>query len=109
MKTTMSEAKETTKTKSHSLISCVIDPIISGGELIIPDGYFVHRIEADADEPYIQICSEDGYSDEKKIPLPKSLAYCLSTHDNGSMKMRENLMEQGRREVRGAIKQAIGL
>lgn len=30
----------------------------------IPDGYFVSRIEADSSEPYIEICSKDGYSDE---------------------------------------------
>lgn len=94
---------------ANSDLGAVIDRSLAGGELKIPDGYFVHRIEADADDPYIEICSEDSYSDEQKIPLPKSLAYCLSNHDNGSMKMRENLIEQGRKEVRGAIKQAIGL
>lgn len=94
-------------TNSH--LGSVMNRSLSGGELKIPYGYFVHRIEADAEEPYIVICSEDGYSDEKKLLLPKSLAYCLSTHDCGSQKMRENIMEQGRREVRGAIKKAIDL
>lgn len=105
----MEHEKLNTEETANSDLGAVIDRSLAGGELKIPDGYFVHRIEADADDPYIEICSEDGYSDEQKIPLPKSLAYCLSTHDNGSMKMRENLMEQGRREVRVAIKQAIGL
>jgi len=80
---------------------------LSGGELILPDNHFVYRIDADADEPSITICDAAESWIEKVIPLPKSLAYYLTTHHCGSMKMREAILEHGRDEIRNQIKSAL--
>jgi len=64
----------------------------------IPKGFFVQKVDLDADEPYAMIESED-YSIElpegmsNKILIPKPLAYYLRTHFCGSEQMK-NLIER---------------
>ena len=49
-----------------------------GGVLDIPDGWFIHSVNLDAEEPYCEITKDDiGLSEEKKLLIPKSLAYYL--------------------------------
>ncbi len=81
-----------------------------GGVLDIPDRHFVYNVNFDADEPYITIVdAEDPHTEEKKMLVPKSLAYYLSTHACGSRKMMENFIEQGRHEVRVGFQRLLGL
>ena len=81
-----------------------------GGSLDIPEGWFVYGADFDSDEPSITICNSNSFnSEERKLLVPKSLAYYLSTHNCGSSEMRERIRDNGRREVRETIKEALGL
>ena len=84
-----------------------------GGIIEIPDGWFVHGANFDADEPFILMTKNDGRSNsseyEKKVFVPKALAYYLSTHFCGSTKMADRLIEQGKWNVRNKIQDALGL
>ena len=74
-----------------------------GGTFTIPDGWFVFKVDLDTEEPYCKILPEGFFApseEEKKILIPKSLAYYLSTHDNGSNKFRNLLRVQAQNELR---------
>lgn len=75
-----------------------------GGSFEIPDGWFVCGADFDAEEPYVTIANGDLSGEERRVPVPKSMAYYLSTHSCGSQKIHDNLIEDGRREVRNKIK-----
>ena len=81
-----------------------------GGTFTIPDGWFVTIVDLDAAEPYCVITNNaDLGSPEKRIFLPKSLAYYLGTHFCGSNVMRELIQEDTRQSIRNTIKDALGL
>ena len=74
-----------------------------GGTLEIPEGYFVSSVNLDVEEPYCIIVKEDCQESERKISIPKALAYYLTTHHNGSQIFRGALLKQGRNSLRGKI------
>lgn len=80
----------------------------AGGTLTIPIGWFVHRVDLDTKEPYLQITSED-MSQEKTLLIPKPLAYYLGTHFCGSKVMHDLIKENARRDIKHAIVTALGL
>lgn len=79
--------------------------------LTIPKGYFVVRCDFDKEEPTITLHHEYACDcfDEMIVPAPKALAYYLKTHGCGSKIMRNIIENQGKREVRNAIKEALGI
>lgn len=79
-----------------------------GGTLTIPDGWFVTGVNCDLPEPSIQITNGTG-DEDKKLPVPKALAYFLSVHHCGSMAMRENIEQAARRNVQNEIKRALAI
>jgi hypothetical protein len=85
------------------------DESLIGGKLEIPDGYFVMIADFDHENPYIKICTEDGYTDEQVLSVPKSLAYYLKNHCTGSAKMSEKLINSGKREIINKLKNLIEL
>ena len=82
-----------------------------GGNIEIPDGWFVSGANFDADGPTITIDNGKSFnaSEERTLSVPKSLAYYLSTHNCGSEEMRERIKDNGRRQVADTIKEALGL
>jgi hypothetical protein len=84
------------KAKEKKVEPLVFSPVawqLAGGSLEIPDGWFVQKADFDCDEPYIEI-AEDSSDREKRIQVPKSLAYYLSTHSCGSRRMRSTIEKQ---------------
>jgi len=74
-----------------------------GGTLIIPDGFFVRHVDLDV-EPPICIINDGGVPEiEHTIEIPRSLAYYLSVHHNGSMEFREQLRADAQNELRRKI------
>lgn len=82
----------------------------TGGTLTIPDGWFVSKVDLDAEEPYCLILPKDFSApseEEKKILIPKSLAYFLSKHDNGSDKFRKIIRTNVKNELRSKLKELL--
>lgn len=79
-----------------------------GGSIEIPEGWFVSDVTFDTTTPRLTMTNSVG-GEEKIIPFPKPIAYFLSVHFCGSAKMRRELIEEGKREVRNEIKSALGL
>lgn len=79
--------------------------------MTIPKDHFVCGCDLDDENPYCIITPKDEYAVEyeKRVPIPKSLAYYLRTHFCGSHKMRDILFKQGQSQVRDQIKEALGL
>jgi len=75
--------------------------------LTIPADYFVNGCDLDADPPYCIILHKDKWDrkDEKKVLIPKALAYYLSTHSCGSEKFRKAVDESAARNERGEIQE----
>lgn len=73
----------------------------------ISDGWFVYHAEFEHEEPYIIIANNDivGEKSQKKLLVPKELAYFLTVHWCGTDKLKEI----HRREVQNEIKNALGL
>lgn len=81
-----------------------------GGTLEIPDGFFVCGANFDDDAPYITICPDSANpAEDRKLPVPKALAYYLSVHWCGSEAMHKLIRENERRSVQNTIKEALGL
>lgn len=95
--------------KKDTMVS-TLDKQCKGGHLRIPDGWFVNMIDVDADKPYVQICPEQGPATgcERKLDIPPSLAYYMSTHFCGSRKMHGDTVDYGRRQVQRDIRAALG-
>lgn len=79
-----------------------------GGSLIIPDGWFVFGADFDCDEPYITI-TKGSPNSEKKLSVPKALAYYLSMHFCGSKSMHNSLIKTGKYTAHKEIRSALGL
>ena len=79
------------------------DDQCKGGTLEIPDGYAVYNVDLDADEPFCIIIPENS-GEEIKLPFPKSLAYYLTTHHNGSFKFREAIRKDAQNDLRGKFR-----
>ena len=82
---------------------------VIGGEMIIPDDWYVTSADFDNEYPFIEITYYDDIDNSIEISVPKSLAYYLSTHFCGSEKMRNLYIEQGRRAVRKSIKEVLDI
>lgn len=79
-----------------------------GGTLTIPDGYFVNNVDLDAEVPTCTVVYE-GNDDKPDIILeiPRSLAYYLTTHHNGSIKFRDRLQRSARNALKREIKELL--
>lgn len=86
-----------------------IDPQLMGGTLEIPDCWYVHHVDFDSDTPSLNIAPASSLITGKdtKLPVPRALAYYLTTHFCGSQKMHDQLVEDGRQEVRNEIKDIL--
>lgn len=80
----------------------------TGGSFNIPDGWFVHYVNLDIPEPCASITNEKS-GEDKTILIPKALAYYLGTHFCGSYVMRDQIVEDAKRTIRNAIKNALDL
>lgn len=81
-----------------------------GGKMEIPDGWFVHKVDLDAQVPYCVIMNIDlTKNQEKAINIPPSLAYYLRTHFCGSEKMHNDIFKDGQRNIQNQIKRALGV
>jgi hypothetical protein len=78
-----------------------------GGTLTIPDGYAVIGVDLDADFPFCTIIKESDDQDEHKLEIPKSLAYYLTTHHNGSFKFRDRIRTDAQNQLRSKIRQLL--
>jgi hypothetical protein len=74
-----------------------------GGTLIIPDGFFVRHVDLDIDPPICIIQNDEYPATEKTLEIPRSLAYFLSVHHNGSEEFREILRTDAQNELRNKI------
>ncbi len=85
--------------------------ITAGGTMTLPDGYFVHKVNMDAQEPYCVLKDKDYMSKEKfiKVLIPKSFAYYVTTHFCGSKKMHEDIRANAIEECQNRIKKVLGL
>ena len=65
----------------------------------------------DVEEPYAMISTfeEDVEKKEKRILIPKSLAYYLVTHWCGSEVIKENIEENIRYKIKNIIMDALGI
>ena len=77
--------------------------------MVIPAGWFVYTVCLDAEVPYCTICNSEDVNEERKVKIPESLAYYLSTHFCGSQKMHDKLIEDGKRQLRNQIKNILGI
>lgn len=85
------------------------DRDLMGGQLSIPDGWFVDGVNFDDDEPSLWISNADAEAgdEDRKLAVPKCLAYYLSTHACGSEKMKKVLTTHAKNELRSQIKRAL--
>ncbi len=80
-----------------------------GGILDIPNNWFVYHADFDDKEPYIIICDSETFSKEVRLPVPKSLAYYLTTHFCGSEKMNNSIVESAKLSLQNQIKALLGI
>jgi hypothetical protein len=77
-----------------------------GGTLSIPDGYFVCNVDLDAEIPFCVICDTKTLN-ERMLKIPKSLAYYLTTHHNGSTVFRKELMRDAQNILRNKLRNLL--
>lgn len=76
----------------------------------IPEGYFVHHCDLDADEPYCVVAHRDKCTGpDQKLLIAKPLAYYLKTHFCGSKTMHDLITENERRRIGNVLKELMGL
>jgi hypothetical protein len=76
-----------------------------GGELTIPDGWYVTEVDLDALVPTCIICKDGGdFDNRKRLEIPLSLAYYLSTHYNGSARFRKAIETNARNDLRTKLR-----
>jgi len=73
--------------------------------LTIPAGHHVYRVDFDADPPYCEVFSDAGFfcENDRKLLIPTSLAYYLSTHSCGSASFRKLVDDMAARSERAEI------
>jgi hypothetical protein len=81
---------------------------ITGGTLVIPDGYFICAVDLDDEVPFCIICDNETMEDERTLEIPKSLAHYLSTQHNGSNKLREHLILNAQNIIRDKLRELLG-
>lgn len=81
---------------------------ILGGSLNIPDGYFVTSVNCDYEEPFIEICKENSFETER-LPVPKALAYYLSTQGWASNRLWSIAVNSGIQRCQKAVKSLLGI
>ncbi|HUS48767.1 MAG TPA: hypothetical protein VMZ91_01255 [Candidatus Paceibacterota bacterium] len=82
--------------------------------LTIPAKHFVCSVDLDCEEPFCIVAPDyeiwdNGDKEEKRILIPKPLAYYLSTHFCGSKKMYDNIFNNGAESVKRGIKEILDL
>jgi translation elongation factor EF-Ts len=84
-------------------------PQLTGGTITIPEGYVVLRVDLDADVPIIEINKEGSFKDKNKkiLEVPRALAYYLTTHHNGSNKVREQLRTDAQNQLRSMLRDLL--
>lgn len=78
--------------------------------MLIPKGTYVYGCDLDADEPTCSIRESNraiSADTERTVLVPKALAYFLSTHYCGSMKMRKKITDTAKRELRDEYQMAF--
>jgi hypothetical protein len=82
---------------------------LQGGKLDIPEGYFIHKVDFDTEEPYIIIADPVNFGTDIKLPIPKSLAYYLSIHYCGSEQTKDKIRKNAKREIINGIKELLDI
>lgn len=79
--------------------------------MTIPKDHFVCGCNLDDEVPYCTITPKDEFAveHEKKVLIPKALAYFLRTHFCGSYEMHKLITDHAKFEAREKIKEALGL
>lgn len=80
-----------------------------GGTITIPDGYFVRHVDFDADPPICIIQNHGFPVVEETLEIPRSLAYYLTVHHNGSNNFREQLRTDAQNELRSKLKDILSI
>jgi len=62
----------------------------------------------DNDEPYITLVHKEG-GEEKKIAVPKQLAYYLRTHWCGSQIMHDLIVNNAKKSMSKSLQEIIGI
>lgn len=84
------------------------DEIVSGGNLDIPDGFFVYDLRVDDADPIVEIINDET-GEERTLKVPRALAYYLRTHDCGSALMRQKIEENAIRKMQKNLRHILGL
>lgn len=87
-------------------------PLSQIGEYLDEKEYFCYSITFDPSEqklfsdcpPYIQICSENDFDFNLYFEIPKIIAYYAVEHAGYTFKGRDNMIEQGRRQIKNELK-----
>ena len=76
----------------------------------IGEKWFCCGADFDCDEPYISLAHKDGGGDEeKKIIVPKQLAYYLRTHWCGSQIMYDLITSNAKKSITSSLREIIGI
>lgn len=78
-----------------------------GGSMTIPEGWFIIKVDCDVDPPYCMISSSKVNETDRKVFIPRPLAYYLSHHFCGSEKMLKVIQDGVRYDVRNTLKRAL--
>jgi len=73
----------------------------------IGEDWFCYKADFDCDEPHIILAHKDG-GEEKKIPVPKQLAYYLRTHWCGSKIMHDLITDNAKKSISSSLREIIG-
>ncbi len=68
----------------------------------------ISPVDFDCEEPYITVGNNDC-TESEKILIPKTVAYYLSTHFCGSMKMHKGLKDDAKRALQNKFIELLGI
>jgi hypothetical protein len=74
----------------------------------IGEDWFCYGADFDSDEPHIILAHKDGGEEEKRMPVPKQLAYYLRTHWCGSQIMHDLITKNAKKSVTDGIREILG-
>ena len=74
----------------------------------IGEDWFCYGANFDCDEPHVILCHKDS-GEEKKIPVPKQLAYYLRTHWCGSQIMHDLITNNAKKSMSKSLQEIIGI